>query len=206
MGGAPNSGKSSGLPQANTHFQTHSCAAVESPRASSHTATAGQDCAIRKRQVAGQIGVSGADEHVHRRHRDRYFMAMLQSLGIENGKPFAPDARQKKILEEAATVGEAMAKTIDFRGRLPGIRYRPDATWEYVIPPWFNVQQDVGNSTQFEERIALYYSALDSDRARQSVVCIPSSLRPTRTLLRPFVGTARHREGEVIGSVTQTSQ
>jgi hypothetical protein len=91
--------------------------------------------------------------------RDRYFMAMLKPLGIESGKPVAPDARQKKILEEAATVGEAMAKTMDFRGRLPGIRYRPDATWEYVIPPWFDVQQDVGNSTQWDERIALYYSA-----------------------------------------------
>jgi hypothetical protein len=90
--------------------------------------------------------------------RDRFFMAMLKSLSIENGK-LAPDARQKKILEDAVVVGEAMAKTIDFRGRLPGIRYRPDATWEYVIPPWFNVQQDVGNSTQLDERIALYYSA-----------------------------------------------
>jgi hypothetical protein len=91
--------------------------------------------------------------------RDRFFIAMLKPLGLETGKPFAPDARQKRILEEAATVGEAMAKTLDFRGRLPGIRYRPDATWEYVIPPWLNVQQDVGDSTQFDERIALYYSA-----------------------------------------------
>jgi hypothetical protein len=99
--------------------------------------------------LAGEPGVD----------RDRFFMAMLKPLGIESGKPFAPDARQKKILEEAATVGEAMAKTIDFRGRLPNIRYRPDATWEYVIPPWYDVQQDVGNSTQLDERIALYYSA-----------------------------------------------
>jgi hypothetical protein len=91
--------------------------------------------------------------------RDRFFMVMLKPLGFESGKPFAPDARQKKLLEEAATVGEAMAKSIDFRGRLPGIRYRPDSTWEYVIPPWFNVQQDVENSTQLDERIALYYSA-----------------------------------------------
>src|SRR5471032_1289651 len=91
--------------------------------------------------------------------RDRFFMAMLKPLGIESGKPFAPDARQKKILEEAATVGEAMARTLDFRGRFPGIRYRPDAAWEYAIPPWYNVQQDVGNSTQFDERTALFFSA-----------------------------------------------
>jgi hypothetical protein len=91
--------------------------------------------------------------------RDRFFMAMLKSLGIENGKPFAPDARQKKILEEGAIVGEAMAKTITFRGRLSGLQYRPDTKWEFVLPPWFNPQQDVENSTQFEERTDLYYSA-----------------------------------------------
>lgn len=28
-----------------------------------------------------------------------------------------------------------------------------------MIPPWFGVQQDVENSTQLDERIALYYSA-----------------------------------------------
>lgn len=31
--------------------------------------------------------------------RDRFFMAMLAPLGIEMGKPFAPDSRQKKLLE-----------------------------------------------------------------------------------------------------------
>jgi hypothetical protein len=40
--------------------------------------------------------------------RDRFFMAMLIPLGIEKGKPFQPDERQKKILTEGAFVGEAM--------------------------------------------------------------------------------------------------
>ena len=42
--------------------------------------------------------------------RDRFFHAMLKPLGIEKGKPFKPDARQTKILTEAAIVGEAMAR------------------------------------------------------------------------------------------------
>ena len=45
--------------------------------------------------------------------RDRLFMAMLKRIGIEKGKPFNPDERQKKLLEEAAFVGEAMAKAND---------------------------------------------------------------------------------------------
>jgi hypothetical protein len=42
--------------------------------------------------------------------RDIFFHAMLRPLGLEKGKPFKPDARQTKILTEAALVGEAMAK------------------------------------------------------------------------------------------------
>ena len=43
---------------------------------------------------------------------DRFFMAMLKPLGIEKGKPFEPDARQQAILEEAAVLGDAMARNV----------------------------------------------------------------------------------------------
>src|SRR4029077_1043711 len=56
--------------------------------------------------------------------RDRFFMAMLRPLGIEKGKPFQPDERQKKILTEGAFIGEAMAKANTFDMRFPNIRYR----------------------------------------------------------------------------------
>jgi hypothetical protein len=46
--------------------------------------------------------------------RDRMMFAMLRPLGIEPGKPFSPDERQKKILTEAAQVGELMARTNAF--------------------------------------------------------------------------------------------
>jgi hypothetical protein len=37
---------------------------------------------------------------------DIFFHAMLRPLGLEKGKPFKPDARQTKILTDAALVGE----------------------------------------------------------------------------------------------------
>lgn len=43
--------------------------------------------------------------------RDRMIMAMLKPLGIEKGMPFSPDARQRKILEDGARMGEMMAQT-----------------------------------------------------------------------------------------------
>jgi hypothetical protein len=65
--------------------------------------------------------------------RDRLFMAMLKPLGIEKGKPFQPEERQKKILIEGEFVGEAMAKALAFDARLPDLRHRPDALWDYVL-------------------------------------------------------------------------
>jgi hypothetical protein len=63
--------------------------------------------------------------------RDRIMMGMLKPLGIEKGHPFEPDARQKTLLEDAAFVGEAMAKTITFAKRFDDARYRPDTQWGY---------------------------------------------------------------------------
>ncbi len=49
--------------------------------------------------------------------QDLQMMGVLLPLGIEKGKPFKPDERQKRILTEAALVGEAMAKANDFDKR-----------------------------------------------------------------------------------------
>jgi hypothetical protein len=51
------------------------------------------------------------------------------SIGIQKGKPFAPDARMKKILTEAATVGEATARTIAFKMRQSADYYYPNSAW-----------------------------------------------------------------------------
>jgi hypothetical protein len=92
--------------------------------------------------------------------RDRFFVAMLRALGIEKGKLFNPDERQKKILTEAALVGEAMAKASAFQKRMEEYRYRSDTRWEYLLSPSYAVEQDVENSTQFEERTALFYEGI----------------------------------------------
>jgi hypothetical protein len=48
--------------------------------------------------------------------RDLFYMGMLKPLGIEKGKEFKPDARQRKILEEAARMGDAMGRVMLFEG------------------------------------------------------------------------------------------
>jgi hypothetical protein len=65
--------------------------------------------------------------------RDRLILAMLKPLGIEKGKPFNPDARQRKILEEALFVGEAMARANGFDTRHPDAEYIEGSQWDFPL-------------------------------------------------------------------------
>jgi hypothetical protein len=56
-------------------------------------------------------------------------LGLLAAIGIETGKPFAPDARMRAILEEAAAVGNATARAISFRTRDPRAFYYDDSAW-----------------------------------------------------------------------------
>ncbi|UCD52403.1 MAG: DUF1254 domain-containing protein, partial [Phycisphaerales bacterium] len=54
--------------------------------------------------------------------RDYMIMAMLRPLGIMPGVKFNPTAEQRTIFEEAATVGEAMARANSYAKRFEGAR------------------------------------------------------------------------------------
>ena len=54
---------------------------------------------------------------------------LLASIGIEKGKPFAPDDRMRAILTDAAAVGNATARSIVFRPRDPEVYIYDDRRW-----------------------------------------------------------------------------
>ncbi len=56
-------------------------------------------------------------------------LGLFASIGIEKGKPFAPDARMKKILTDAAAVGNATSRAILFRTRMKDAPFYPDSAW-----------------------------------------------------------------------------
>jgi hypothetical protein len=56
-------------------------------------------------------------------------LGLLAAIGIEKGKPFAPDARMKKILTEAATVANATARALVFRSRIKEAYFFPNSAW-----------------------------------------------------------------------------
>jgi hypothetical protein len=56
-------------------------------------------------------------------------LGLFASIGIEKGKPFAPDARMKKILTDAANIGAVTARAIAFRIRDKDAFFYPDGPW-----------------------------------------------------------------------------
>jgi hypothetical protein len=58
----------------------------------------------------------------------------LAAIGIEKGKPFAPDARMKKILTEAVAVGNAAARPLTFRPRNKQAYFYPKSAWFSPMP------------------------------------------------------------------------
>ena len=60
---------------------------------------------------------------------DTTTLGFWASVGIAKGKPFAPDARMKKILTEAAAVGDATARAIMYRWRTADGYYYPNSAW-----------------------------------------------------------------------------
>jgi len=61
--------------------------------------------------------------------QDPELLGLLASIGIEKGKPFAPDARMKKILTESAAVGNATVRAILMKPRDKEFFYYPDGSW-----------------------------------------------------------------------------
>ena len=66
------------------------------------------------------------------------------SIGIEHGKPFAPDERMKKILTEAAAVGDATARTIAFHSRDKEFFYYDDSHWQVGFVGGYQFQSQPG--------------------------------------------------------------
>lgn len=60
---------------------------------------------------------------------DPELMGSIAAIGIVKGKPFAPDARMKKILTEAVAVANATARSLFMNPRDPTWYYYPGSAW-----------------------------------------------------------------------------
>ena len=77
---------------------------------------------------------------------DPELMGPVAAIGIIKGKPFAPDARMKKIMTEALIIANAASRTLFMHPRDPSWFYYPGSSW-------FNYLFETGY--QFETPIPL---------------------------------------------------
>jgi hypothetical protein len=61
---------------------------------------------------------------------DATTLGFWASIGIQKGKPFGPDERMKKILTEAAAVGDATGRALAYRAREKDAYYYNDRSWK----------------------------------------------------------------------------
>jgi hypothetical protein len=75
---------------------------------------------------------------------DQIRLGYYASIGIQKGKPFAPDERMKKILTEAAAVGDATARAIAFHMRDRDDYYYADSNWQLPFIGGYKFQSQPG--------------------------------------------------------------
>jgi hypothetical protein len=56
--------------------------------------------------------------------------AQMRAIGIEKGKPFAPDEKTKALLDEAARIGGAIARAATY---VPSMPATTPITWRLAI-------------------------------------------------------------------------
>jgi hypothetical protein len=95
-------------------------------------------------------------------------LGLLAELGIEAGKPFAPDARTAQLLTEAARQGRDEMLVSAFASRRPDRIAWPDRTWE-----WVGLRPENGT---FEREGSLDVEAKDRWFA-QAIVTSPAMFR-----------------------------
>jgi hypothetical protein len=118
--------------------------------------------------------------------RDRIMVAMLRSIGIEKGKPFNPDARQKKIFTDAALLGEAMAKANDFDKRQMELSHYADGVhWHFSL--CLDITQESEFYTQLDERTACFYEAVTTSKGMVTTAPGVGSV---------YLGTYKDKDGD----------
>ena len=96
-------------------------------------------------------------------------LGLLAAIGIQKGKPFEPDARMKKILVEAATVGNATARAITYATRYKEMFYYPDRQWKITFNGGYKFIEENGERW-LDGRTLFHYMATGNTPAMEAKV------------------------------------
>ena len=114
-------------------------------------------------------------------------LGRLASLGIKKGKPFNPDARMQKILDQGARQGVAMSRAIVYASRDPDIKYWPERHWEKMFLHNTTFERDGVND--IDARTLWHY---------QAIVVSPNLLSTTPGQGTAYLTAFRDNKGEYL--------
>ena len=89
----------------------------------------------------------------------------LAALGIEKGKPFAPDERMQGILERAAKIGSVQMRVESLADRRPDRIVWPDRQWQWASLRYENGSFDTPHYTDTYAREKWFYQAIAASPA-----------------------------------------
>ncbi len=89
----------------------------------------------------------------------------LAALGIEKGRPFAPDTRMRGILEEAARTANAQMRVQAFDDRRPDRIVWPDRRWEWASLRYEDGDFNTAHHLDVEARTKWFYQAVGASPA-----------------------------------------
>jgi hypothetical protein len=120
------------------------------------------------------------------REVDKAWIAMLAPLGIEKGKPFKPDGRQKAILLKGGAMGELMARNLQVNPRFTA-PYWDGTSWYKSFD--FSVEQETETRLQLDERTTWFYEAVGSSKGM---------VNPTVGAGQVYMTTKRDGNGDLL--------
>jgi len=84
----------------------------------------------------------------------------MEMIGIVKGKPFAPDVRMKRLLTEAATLGNAAGRAITYDPRISGVYIYPDSKSNWTTAyAHKNTTFEKDGAMNLDARVLFYYNA-----------------------------------------------
>ena len=92
---------------------------------------------------------------------DPELRGLFASVGVQKGKPFAPDERMKKLLTEAVAVGNATARAIFWQHRDASSFLYENSHWRkgFVGGSWEYLKDEGMGGRDWDARVHFYYFA-----------------------------------------------
>ena len=114
-------------------------------------------------------------------------LGRLSTLGIRKGKPFNPDKRMQRILDQGAKQGVAMSRAIVYASREADIKYWPNRHWEKMF--LYNTTFERDGINDIDARTLWHY---------QAIVVSPNLISTTPGAGTAYLTTFRDNQGRYL--------